>query len=154
VDITLRPATDEDEEFLFALFDSARGVELAMLPEPLRTQLMKQQFAGQMQTYAARYSSREHQIILVDGDSAGRVWVHESDTELRVVDIALLPEYRSRGIGGSLYRDLLDRAASAGKAVRCAVASNNPGSYRFHERLGFHVTSQDGIYTQMEWGGR
>lgn len=150
-EFTLRPATPEDEEFLFALFLSARTHELTVLPEAQRAPLMRMQFRGQQLTYSSAYSQAGHSIVLVDSIPAGRVWISEDAEALHVVDIALLPAHRNAGIGTAIYRELMSRAAHCGKKVSCSVAGTNPGSRRFHERLGFRRKAGDGMYFAMEW---
>lgn len=149
--IALRPAGRDDEDFLYRLFLSTRGQELAFLPEAQREPLMRMQFRGQQMTYSQNYPADGHSIILRDGIPVGRIWIAEAEHSYRVVDIALLPEYQAHGIGTGLYRDLLERASTSGKSVKCSVSSANPGSFRFHQRLGFRVTNQDGVHASMEW---
>ena len=153
--VVLRAARPEDEGFLFALFSATRGSTLALAPvdEAQRGFLLRMQSTAQQRAYAAHYTEAGHSIVTVEGRAAGRIWIAESDDAIRIVDIALLPEYQGRGIGGGLYRDLLARAAASGRRVRCSVPTANPGSLRFHERLGFRATGGDGMYVQMEWGG-
>jgi RimJ/RimL family protein N-acetyltransferase len=148
---SFRPAVAADEAFLYQLFHSARAHELWMFPEEQRETLIRMQFAGQQYTYTTNYGDGGHRIILIDGRPAGRLWLFEDDASLLVVDITLLPEYRNRGIGGRIYADLMAKAKQASKKVRCTVSSANPGSRRFHDRLGFRETSSDGFYTEMDW---
>jgi ribosomal protein S18 acetylase RimI-like enzyme len=149
VNVALRPAAPEDEEFLFTLFISSRDHDLALLPEPQRAALMHMQFRGQYQTYTHNYPVAEHSILSVDGSDAGRVWVAETEDSIAILDIAILPAYRNRGIGAHVYRDLIAKAHAAGKHLRATVSTANPGSLRFHERLGFHRTSSDGFYISL-----
>ena len=97
--VTLRPATADDEGFLRQLFASTREAELEYLPEPQREMLIAMQFNLQRQQYSAGYPQAEHNIILLDEHSAGRLLVDEGDREFTLVDIALLPAYRNLGIG-------------------------------------------------------
>jgi GNAT superfamily N-acetyltransferase len=145
----LRPATSADEDFLFALFLSSRELELPMLPEPQRQTLMRMQFRGQQLTYAQRYSPAEHNIVVIGGCEAGRVWVAETANGLLIVDIALLPQFRNHGIGTGFYNGMIERAREAGKPLWATVSTANAGSLRFHERLGFQRESSNGLYISM-----
>ncbi|MFP5246640.1 MAG: GNAT family N-acetyltransferase, partial [Thermoanaerobaculia bacterium] len=69
---------------------------------------------------------------------------------LRVMDIALVPEHRGRGIGGVLMHELLSRARAEGRSVSIHVEMNNP-AMRLYERLGFRQIDSYGIYHLMEW---
>lgn len=149
MNVALRPATPADEEFLFALFISSRDYDVAIFPEPQRTALMRMQFCGQYQTYTQRYPVAEHSILSFDGSDAGRVWVAETEDSIAILDIAILPAYRNRGIGAHVYRDLIAKAQTAGKPLHATVSTSNPGSLRFHERLGFQRIASDGFYISL-----
>jgi ribosomal protein S18 acetylase RimI-like enzyme len=146
--VTLRPATADDEGFLRQLFASTREAELECLPEPQREMLIAMQFNLQRQQYGAGYPQAEHNIILLDEQSAGRFLVDEGDREITLVDIALLPAYRNLGIGTYLLDQLLARAAKADKAVRLHVFKTNPAQV-LYERLGFSKIGDEGMYLEM-----
>ena len=145
--LTRRAVTAQDDEFLFELFKWARLGDLAalLLPPATIEGLMRVQYVGQKQTYRAQYSSGD-EIVLVNGKPVGRIWVYRGPAEHHLVDIALLPEYRNRGIGAALVSEAVSAARAAGVALRCSVAVNNPGSLRFHQRLGFRIVARDELY--------
>ena len=91
----------------------------------------------------------------MDGQPAGRLYVARGSDEIRIVDIALLPESCNRGIGTTLLRGLQSEAAAAGKPLRIHVERFNP-ALRLYERLGFRQIDDRGVYLFMEWrqGGR
>ena len=84
------------------------------------------------------------------GEIIGQIQIAVLDDELRLVDLSLLPEYRNRGIGSALLRDLLDEAAGANKRVILHVSQGNPAA-RLYERHGFSYVGEQGIYWRMEW---
>jgi GNAT superfamily N-acetyltransferase len=149
VNLALRPATLADEEFLFALFVSSRDLDLSFFPEPQRSALMRMQFRGQEQTYTQRYPAAQHSIVSLEGSDAGRVWIAETGDAIAILDIAFLPGFRNRGIGAQIYAGLIEQAKAAGKPLQATVSTANPGSLRFHERLGFRRTGADGLYISM-----
>jgi ribosomal protein S18 acetylase RimI-like enzyme len=146
--VTLRPANADDEEFLRQLFASTREAEFASLSEAQREMLIVMQFNLQRQQYSAGYPQAEHNIILLDERTVGRVLVDEGDREITLVDIALLPAYRNLGIGTCLLDQLLARAAKANKAVRLHVFKTNPAQL-LYKRLGFCQIGDDGMYLEM-----
>ena len=75
--------------------------------------------------------------------------VQRAVQEVRLVDIALLPEHRNAGIGTALIQSLIDEASRAGKALRLQVLRASPG-VRLYERLGFVPVRADAVYLQME----
>lgn len=144
--ITLRLARPDDEDFLLELFRQTVGGELAMLGDVI----LKMQFNAQRMTYNAEFPRADHQIIMLGDRAIGRVLVERRESENRGVDIALLAEYRSGGIGRMLIRELLDEAASAGKPFKISVVKNNPAIH-LYERLGFKTTGDTGTQFLMEW---
>ncbi len=150
--VSRRRATEEDDRFLFALFMAVRAPEFAgaQVPAAQLDLLMQIQYAGQKQSYAAQYPDSGHELVLVDGNPAGRIWICRMASEHRLVDIALLPEYRNQGIGSGLLRQAITSAGQAGVPLRCSVGITNAGSLRFHQRLGFRIVSQDEVYAELE----
>ena len=78
------------------------------------------------------------------------MYVLRDPTELKIIDIALLPEFRRAGIGSKLLTQLLVEAAITGVPVRIYVEVFNP-AMRLYERLGFVRIASTGVYYQMEW---
>ena len=87
----------------------------------------------------------------VDDPPAGRIWVGADDKQIRLLDIALLPEFQNRGIGAILLRELIDEAKQAQKPLRHMVFMLNENAHRFYERLGFVEIEDVGGYKHMEW---
>ena len=110
---------------------------------------LRMQFEAQDHWYREQMPDASFDVVLVDGAPAGRLYVDRRDDEIRIVDIALLPEHRSRGIGTSLLGELLREADAAGKSVTIHVERLNP-ALRLYERLGFSVAEDKGIYLFLE----
>jgi GNAT superfamily N-acetyltransferase len=140
-------------ELLFRVYRSTREEELAMVVDWTAEQkdaFVRQQFTAQHAWYQEHYEGAQFDVILVDGQPAGRRYVHRRPSEIRLVDITLLPEYRKGGIGSSILRDLLAEGETAGKPVTIHVEIYNP-AMRLYERLGFHPIEERGPYRLMEW---
>ena len=150
--ITFRPIRSEDEAFLYRLYASTRENELAQVPwdDGEKETFLRMQFQAQHQYYQEQFLNAEFQIILRDGRLIGRLYVDRRADEIRLIDIALLPEERNGGIGTSLLKELLVEAVRAGKPVRIHVERYNP-ALRLYERLGFSRIDDQGVYHLMEW---
>ena len=111
------------------------------------------QFAAQSSFYAEQFPRAEFQIILVYGEPAGRLYVDRRGDEIRIIDIALLAQYRNRGFGTTLIGNLLAEGESAGLPVRIHVEGLNP-ALRLYRRLGFRKIGDNGVYHLMEWSPR
>jgi len=80
----------------------------------------------------------------------GRLFVDFRKDEIRLIDIALLPAYRGRGLGSQILSSILSDGQSSGRAVRIHVEHNNP-ALRLYQRLGFKQIENHGVYILMEW---
>ena len=150
--VTLRPVRPDDKDFLFQLYASTRAAELAPLDwgETERTVFLRMQFDAQCRDYAARFPAAGHQLILLDNERAGRIWVARSVEEIRLVDIALLPSACGLGIGTRLLKELIAEAAAAAKPLRLSVPKHNEAARRLYERLGFTLTGEMTTHFRME----
>ena len=153
--LTLRSVTKEDEPFLVALYASTREDELSQVEwlEGQRDIFVRWQFDMQRREYDARFPDARYQLILIDGEPAGRTWIGEDEEEIRLLDIALLPQFQKRGAGTVLLRELMKEAESKGKFLRHMVFVLNNDAHRFYERLGFVVIEDVGAYKHMEYRG-
>lgn len=149
--ITLRPVEDGDERLLREVYASTRedGLALVSWPDRVREAFLRQQFDLQDACYREQYAGTSFDVVQVDGWPAGRLYVARWDEEIRIMDIALLPEHRGMGVGTRLLRDLLDEAAASGKRLSIHVEKHNP-ALRLYERLGFVPVADRGIYLLME----
>jgi len=149
--ISLRLYKGSDRDFLFKLYASTRVEEIAPFGWPPAQQeaFLRMQFTAQQQWYSTSYAQAEHQIIEQDGAPIGRMMVSREKQAATLVDIALLPEHRGKGIGGGLIRELIGQCDQQKLPLRLQVLRTNP-AIRLYERLGFLRTAEDQIYIQME----
>ena len=148
--VSLRPVLPDDDGFLYELFCLTVGDELNKLDSAQREMVLRMQFNAQLHGYTAEFPKADHQIIMLEDQVIGRVLVERTDTEHRGVDIALLPQYRSGGIGTMLIQGLLDEAREAGKPFRISVVRTNPALH-LYERLGFKTTGESLTHLMLEW---
>lgn len=151
--VELRPVSASDDQFLVAIYASTRENELAQAQwvEGQKEMFIRWQFDLQRREYDARFPDAAYHIIVVDQQPAGRIWVGSDDEQIRLLDIALLPEFQKRGVGTALLRRLMDVAAKKGKVLRHMVFVLNNDGKRFYERLGFVTIEDLGAYQHMEW---
>lgn len=152
LDVTLRPAAATDRDLLYRIYAATRTEELAPVPwsDEQKVVFLRQQFEAQDLHYRRHYPSASFQIIEVGKEPAGRLYVDRWASEIRLMDIALLPEFRNRGVGSRLLHELLAEARASGRAVSIHVERNNP-ALRLYERLGFRPEGEHGIYLLMRW---
>ena len=152
VAITLRPVQEPDQLFLAALYASTRADEMALVDWPAETRqaFLRMQYDAQTGYYRQVFPDMDYRIILRDGSAIGRIIVHRAAEEIRLVDVALVPEARNVGIGTGLIGELLDEAQETHKPLRLHVETFNRARH-LYIRLGFHELENNGIYSHMEW---
>jgi ribosomal protein S18 acetylase RimI-like enzyme len=145
--VELLPVRADDEEFLYRVYASTRAEELEAVAwdDDSKDAFLRAQFAAQDRWYHEHYTRTSYELVVVDGEPAGRLYLHRGDTEIRIVDIALLPEHRGKGVGTRLLRDVI----AEGKRVTIHVERMNP-ALRLYERLGFSVLEDKGVYLLLE----
>lgn len=148
--IALRPEMEADRGFSRAVYGASRAEELAQVPwsDMQRAAFLDQQFDAQRLHYRAQHPRAEWSVVVVDGVDAGRLYVDETPGLLLLIDIALLPGFRARGIGRALMDGVIARAEAAGRAVRLHVEKDHP-ALGWYRRLGFVVDGDVGVYWRM-----
>lgn len=151
--LELRAVSETDNPFLLRVYASTREEELAQAEwqEGQKDLFVSWQFEMQRQQYQARFPDAAYDLIVIDQQPAGRIWVGADDEQIRLLDIALLPEFQNRGAGTVLLRRLMEEARQAGKPLRHMVFMLNAEAKRFYERLGFETIEDLGAYQHMEW---
>jgi RimJ/RimL family protein N-acetyltransferase len=150
--ISLRPVTDQDENFLLSVYASTRAAELAQVPwsTEQKEAFVRMQFTAQKQHYAAEYPQADHDLICVDGVPVGRIYLDRAADVLNILDITVLPEHRNSGIGSFLLGQIVDEARRTGRSIMIYVETFNP-SLRLFERLGFRKDKEHGFQLLLKW---
>jgi ribosomal protein S18 acetylase RimI-like enzyme len=151
-EVTLRPATDEDRDLLFRVYAATREDELALVdwPAEQKDAFLRQQFEAQDRHYREHYPGARFLVVERQGEAVGRFYVHHREGEIRLMDVALLPAARGRGIGSRLVRDLMAEAAASGRRLTIHVERFNR-ALSLYRRLGFRVAEDKGVYLFLEW---
>ena len=150
--VTLRPITDADLPFLLRLYATTRLDELAQTDwsDEQKAAFVVQQFQAQHAWWQEHYRGARFDLVLVDGEPGGRLYVDVWAREIRIVDIAIWPEHRNRGIGTRLLERVFAEGDAAGKPVSIHVEIFNPAR-RLYGRLGFVEKGAHGdVYLLME----
>jgi RimJ/RimL family protein N-acetyltransferase len=145
-----RPETDADIPFLGALYASTRMEELAVTSwsEAQKHAFLDMQFQAQRAHYRRHYPEADWFVVERQGERIGRLYLERWPSQHRIIDIAFVAEHCGKGFGTALLEDLIDEAASVGKAVSIHVEKHNPAR-RLYLRLGFAVTEDKGVYDLM-----
>lgn len=150
--VSYRESTEEDLRFLATVYASTRLEEVAATgwPEEMQLHFLAQQADAQHRHYRRTYANAEWLVIERGGEAIGRLFLEEWSDQIRLIDIALLPQGRGGGVGGAILADLQEMATDSGKALTIHVEQNNP-AMRLYRRLGFVKVDEHGVYDLMEW---
>lgn len=151
--VALRPEQPADEPFVFRLFAGGRPDLdwITGVGKDRKGELLVRQFRCEQEQLRKDYPDAEYSIILLVGNPAGRLYFHRGEKEYRILVVTLAPEYRGRGIGGNLIKNILREASAAGKPVRLQVAWYNHHARALYERMGFRVAEDTGVFCEMQW---
>jgi ribosomal protein S18 acetylase RimI-like enzyme len=149
---TLHPVREADEALLLEIYASTRADEMALIPwEAAQMQAFVQmQFQAQQNHYRSYFPQASHDMILAEEQHIGRLYVDRRETEIRILDVTLLPQARGRGIGTLIMQDLMKETAQANKSLSIYVEGHNR-SLGLFQRLGFVKTEENGASWLMEW---
>jgi ribosomal protein S18 acetylase RimI-like enzyme len=142
-----RAVEPADADVLFAIFAATREEELALVPWSAEEKkaFLRMQFDAQERHYRAAYPSASFELVFEGNTVVGRLYVDRGPEAVHVIDIAVLPEHRGRGIGTAL----LEEVVAAGRPVRLHV-DRFSRARRLYERLGFREVEDRGVYVLLE----
>lgn len=151
--LSLRRATADDDAFLLRAFAGTRELErrAAEWEDGEWDRFVRLQFEAQRSHYRTHFPDAADMLILLSSEPVGRIRIWRPEQEIRLLDIAILPEHRNRGIGTRLLRRLQAEARTSRRPLRHMVELNNPDAVRFYERLGFSGIETHGLHVLMEW---
>jgi GNAT superfamily N-acetyltransferase len=157
VNVQLRHAVLGDEDFLLQLYIATQPIETMSwnMSATAREQLLRMQFLGRGQTYAAQYPAAENLIICLNEEGPvetriGRHLIERQNDAVLGIDLAILPAYQNRGHGRQVLQEVQHQCAAEELRFRLQVLHTNPAR-RLFDQLGFRMVSQDQLYAQMEW---
>ena len=150
--VALRAEVEADFAFIADLYAEVRHEELAPVPWPeqAKRNFLDAQCRLQRDHYAKHYSGADCLLILRDGHPIGRVYVHATSAEIRLMDIAVTGSERHAGIGTRIVLTLQDECIRRGADLTLHVEPTNPAQ-RLYRRLGFRLIENRGIYDFMGW---
>src|SRR5688572_21103883 len=117
--VSTRPARPDDEPFLrrlFAITEHERLSLESLSPEDSR-KLLRFEFGAHENYYATLPHEKTDTLLVVNDQPVGRMIVWQNQDEIRLADIALLPEVRNRGLGTALIQSLQAAAQSSGRPL-------------------------------------
>ena len=153
--LTLRPARADDREFLYRLFSSVYSEKLnrAHLNQEEKNSLIGFMYEGFARHYSTIGPAADDRIVLMNNECIGRMILLQAREEIRLADLAILPQYRRRGIGSALIGQLQTESLISNRPVRLHVARFD-SALRLYQRLGFYKIEVAEPYLHLEWTKR
>jgi ribosomal protein S18 acetylase RimI-like enzyme len=132
--VRLRDQVAQDEVFLRDLFATTMEDALGLRAWPAREReaLVAWQYEARRRDWREQWPDSSPLIVEADGHRAGRIWItgYAADGSRRVLDLAVAPQYRRRGVAGRAL-DLCEGP------LHLNVARSNLLALRLYQRLGF-----------------
>jgi ribosomal protein S18 acetylase RimI-like enzyme len=150
--IAFRSVAGADTPFLRHLYGTTREDEMQLVPwtPEQKAAFLDMQFQAQAAHYTEFYPHCQFLMIELEGRPIGRLYIDRGEDDIRITDIALLPEWRGHGIGRMLMEEILAEGRNTGKRVTIYVEHYNPAR-GLYDRLGFRHVDTNGVYHFMEW---
>jgi [ribosomal protein S18]-alanine N-acetyltransferase len=157
IEYQIRHGIKEDEEFLWEMLYQAIFIPEGE-PRPSRDILKEPHIAQSMEGWGREGDTA---LIATDADHTpiGAVWVRlfndtnktygYVDENTPLLGMALLPEYRGKGVGKALLGEMLKVTRESGfSAVSLSVDPNNSALHLYH-KFGFKQIGVDGTSWDM-----
>ena len=153
--LTLRPARTDDQEFLYRLFCSAHSekLQLVSLNAEEKNRLIELMYLGFTRHYSTLAPASDDRVVLLNNESIGRMILLQTSDAIWLADLAILPEYRQRGIGSALIGQLQAESMMSKRPVRLQVPQFDR-ALRLYQRFGFYKIDTVGPYLHLEWSSR
>ncbi len=151
-DISFHAELPDDHSFLNLLYRSTRENELSQTDwkESEKQTFTEMQYKAQQSHYKQHYPEAQWLIIEQNKAPIGRLYIEYWSSEIRIIDIALLPKFCNQGIGSDILRYIQHQGARKNKAVGIHVEKQNP-AMSLYKKLGFMVCEDKGVYDLLKW---
>jgi ribosomal protein S18 acetylase RimI-like enzyme len=129
--VWLRKATEDDVGFYFQV----RKLTIKPLIEVYRPW----DEDAEKRDIVKKVDIKRDRIIMLGEKAIGLFSYFESDEEIYLALINILPEYQSKGIGSNLVLDLKNKADKLDKIVKLDTYQNNFRAIKFFEKAGYKI---------------
>jgi GNAT superfamily N-acetyltransferase len=111
---------------------------------------LAQQFAAQRKHYRETIENCRFDALEYGGEPIGRLYLQNKVSQIYIVDITLLSEWRGKSVGTAILEALQEAAVVSGRGVGIFVEKFNP-ALKLYRRLDFAEVADHGVYLEMEW---
>lgn len=148
----IRPARPEDRGFIESLYRSTRDdLRLINGEKEFVEELIGMQQQAQTQGYGDMFPNAMYFVVERLGERVGRIVVDFGPNEVRLVDIAFIPQARGRGYGSQVVKAMQSAAGHARAPLTLSVSRSNLRARQAYLSLGFRVERGDAMSEHMAW---
>jgi GNAT superfamily N-acetyltransferase len=142
--ITLRPVRANDRPFEIELMTATWQERFRLMPvtPEQRTSMIVRQVELQREDYAKNFPDARVMLIERDTKPIGRYIYASRPDEILFIDIAILPEHQSQGIGQQVIEPQLEEVRTTGKVAYLHVEKGNARAQALYDRLGFRLCGE------------
>ena len=138
--VRMRPATQNDFDFLYAL-------HVATMKDYV-DQTWGWNDAFQEMRFRETFDPEDTRIITLDGRDIGMVATQARDADVFLALIEIQPEHQRQGIGAAIIQEIIATGIRMKKPVFLHVLRANPAR-SLYERLGFSVVAETPTHLHM-----
>ena len=141
----IRPAMLFDQPALFAIHETLFRDDIS--------RIWGWDDRSQLENFHKEWNEVETLVIHQEGRLAGYIQKAIHPDHIYVLNLAVMPEHQSRGIGAHVLAMLQEEARAQGKELRLSVFKINPRALTFYLRHGFVVNEVTETSTKLHWPG-
>lgn len=150
--LTLRPEAPADRAFLERLHTLRRAdLRLADAEPEYIESVVDMQYRAQTEGYGAQFPNALYFVIEKLGTAVGRLCLDFGPNEVRVVDLAFLPEARGKGYGSAILKAMQRAARQTMTPVTLTVQTTNVVARRTMAALGFQLDRDGPLHQHLIW---
>ncbi len=150
--LNIRPAKPTDKPFLEKLHSSMRQ-ELRFIDgeKEFVESIVTMQFQAQNDGYGSQFPNAMYFIIEKFHEPIGKATLDFGHNEVRLIDIAFLPQATGHGFGRAIIQSFQCAAAKTMLPMTLSVLQHNHAARKLYALLGFKVEAVKEPYYFMAW---
>lgn len=148
----IRPSKPSDKPFLEKLYRSTRtDLQLIDGEKELVENVIEMQHRAQTQGYGDQFPNAMYFIIEKHGEPIGKATLDFGPNEIRLLDIAFMPQARGHGFGKAIIQSFQVCATQAMAPLTLSVEQLNHSAKSLYLSLGFVCESVTPPYEHLIW---
>jgi ribosomal protein S18 acetylase RimI-like enzyme len=150
--LQIRPSNASDKIFLEQLHNSTRDdLKLIDGEKDFVDSIIEMQYRAQTEGYGSKFPNAMYFVIEKQHERIGKVTIDFGPNEVRLIDIAFIPEARGKGFGPEVIAGLQKAAEQVSTPLTLSVLSHNLAAKSLYLKMGFVVENVTPPYEFMAW---